>query len=156
MASAWPKAPGRMLAKLVPDIRKTAELVQEINAASAEQNTGAAQVNKAIQQLDQVIQQNAAASEEMASTAEELSSQAEQLQTSIGFFKVERENQKRNGDGKPKPGTQIPAQGKARSTSPSDETSPAAVRRASSTVGKTIDLGRSHDADAQDQDFTTY
>jgi methyl-accepting chemotaxis protein len=79
---------GSMLSKLVPDIRKTAELVQEIAAASAEQNTGANQVNKAIQQLDQVIQQNSSASEEMAATAEELSGQAEQLQTAIGFFKV--------------------------------------------------------------------
>jgi methyl-accepting chemotaxis protein len=79
---------GAMLVKLVPDIRKTSELVREISAASAEQSAGANQVNKAIQQLDQVIQQNAASSEEMASTAEELSSQAEQLQSSIAFFKV--------------------------------------------------------------------
>ncbi|MFO1498349.1 MAG: methyl-accepting chemotaxis protein [Verrucomicrobiota bacterium] len=79
---------GAMLAKLVPDIRKTAELVQEINAASAEQSTGATQVNKAIQQLDQVIQQNASAAEEMASTAEELSGQAERLQSSMAFFRV--------------------------------------------------------------------
>ena len=80
---------GQMLAKLVPDIRKTAELVQEISASSNEQNTGTAQINKAIQQLDQIIQQNAAASEEMASTSVELSSQAEQLQKTIGFFKLE-------------------------------------------------------------------
>ncbi|PTY02442.1 hypothetical protein DB347_23855 [Opitutaceae bacterium EW11] len=79
---------GEMLTKLVPDIRKTAELVQEIAASSAEQTTGAAQVNKAIQQLDQVIQQNSSASEEMASTAEELSSQAEQLQQTIAFFRL--------------------------------------------------------------------
>jgi methyl-accepting chemotaxis protein len=79
---------GAMLAKLVPDIRKTAELVQEIAAASAEQTTGANQVSKAMQQLDQVIQQNSAASEEMASTAEELSTQAQQLQSTIAFFKV--------------------------------------------------------------------
>jgi methyl-accepting chemotaxis protein len=78
-----------MLSKLVPDIRKTAELVQEINASSAEQNTGAEQINKALQQLDQVIQQNASASEEMASTSEELSSQAQQLQAAINFFKVD-------------------------------------------------------------------
>ena len=84
-----------MLTRLVPDIRKTAELVQEINAASAEQNTGATQVNKAIQQLDQVIQQNASAAEEMASTAEELSSQAEQLQATISFFKVDDNSRKR-------------------------------------------------------------
>ncbi len=80
---------GQMLTLIVPDIQKTAELVQEINAASNEQNTGADQVNRAIQQLDQVIQQNASASEEMASTAEELSSQAEQLQDTIGFFKLD-------------------------------------------------------------------
>ena len=79
---------GQLLTKLVPDIQKTAELVREIAAASAEQSTGANQVNKAIQQLDQVIQQNSAAAEEMASTAEELSSQAEVLQSSIGFFKL--------------------------------------------------------------------
>ncbi len=79
---------GDMLTKIVPDIQKTAELVQEINAASNEQNTGAEQINKAIQQLDQVIQQNAGASEEMASTSEELASQAEQLQSSIAFFKI--------------------------------------------------------------------
>jgi methyl-accepting chemotaxis protein len=79
---------GELLQKLVPDIRKTAELVQEIAAGSAEQSTGAAQVNKAIQQLDQVIQQNSSAAEEMASTTEELSSQAEQLQSTIGFFRL--------------------------------------------------------------------
>ena len=57
---------GEMLEKLVPDIQRTAELVQEITAASKEQDTGAEQINKALQQLEQVIQQNASASEEMA------------------------------------------------------------------------------------------
>ena len=80
---------GEMLTRIVPDIQKTAELVQEIAATSNEQNTGADQINKAIQQLDQVIQQNASASEEMASTAEELASQAEQLQSAISFFKID-------------------------------------------------------------------
>ncbi len=79
---------GAMLSKMVPDIKRTAELVQEISAASREQDTGAEQINKAMQQLDQVIQQNASAAEQMSSTAEELSSQAEQLQSSIAFFKV--------------------------------------------------------------------
>jgi methyl-accepting chemotaxis protein len=80
---------GDLLDKMVPDIQRTADLVQEINAASREQDLGAEQINKAIQQLDQVIQQNASASEEMASTAEELSSQSEQLQNTIGFFRVD-------------------------------------------------------------------
>ncbi len=78
---------GEMLTRLVPDIQKTAELVQEISAASNEQNAGAEQINKAIQQLDQVIQQNASGTEEMASTSEELSGQAEQLQDTIAFFR---------------------------------------------------------------------
>ncbi|MBF0459416.1 MAG: MCP four helix bundle domain-containing protein [Nitrospirae bacterium] len=79
---------GTMLNKLVPDIRKTADLVQEITAASNEQNTGAEQINKAIQQLDQVIQQNASAAEQMASTSEELQAQSEQLQGTISYFKT--------------------------------------------------------------------
>ena len=79
---------GELIARLVPDIQKTAELVREIAAARPEQTTGANQVNTAIQQLDQVIQQNAASSEEVSSTAEELSSQAAVLQAAIGFFKV--------------------------------------------------------------------
>ena len=77
-----------MLQKIVPDIQKTADLVQEISSACNEQNTGVDQINKALQQLDQVIQQNASASEEMASTSEELQSQAAQLQATIAFFKV--------------------------------------------------------------------
>ncbi|MBF0519726.1 MAG: MCP four helix bundle domain-containing protein [Nitrospirae bacterium] len=79
---------GVMLKQLVPDIQRTAELVQEISAASNEQNVGADQINKAITQLDQVIQQNASASEEMASTSEELTSQAEQLSAAIAFFRT--------------------------------------------------------------------
>ncbi|AGW14802.1 HAMP domain-containing methyl-accepting chemotaxis protein [Megalodesulfovibrio gigas] len=77
---------GTLLEKLVPDIQKTADLVQEIAATSQEQNSGAGQVNLALQQLDQVVQQNASASEELASTAEELSAQAEQLQAAMDFF----------------------------------------------------------------------
>ncbi len=79
---------GEMLHKLVPDIQKTAELIQEISASSNEQNIGAEQINKAIQQLDQVIQQNAGAAAEMASTSEELNAQADQLKKTISFFKT--------------------------------------------------------------------
>jgi len=78
-----------MLGKILPDVQKTAELVQEISAASREQDAGAGQINTAIQQLDQVIQQNAAASEETSSTAADLATQAEHLQQTITFFKVE-------------------------------------------------------------------
>ncbi len=80
---------GSLLNMLVPNIQKTAELVQEIAAASKEQDAGAEQINSSIQQLDRVIQQNASATEEMASTSEELSSQAEQLQEMVAFFSVD-------------------------------------------------------------------
>ncbi|MCE1246405.1 MAG: methyl-accepting chemotaxis protein [Firmicutes bacterium] len=82
---------GQILDTIVPDIRKTSDLMQEISISSNEQNKGAEQVNKAIIQLDQVIQKNAGMSEEMASTAEELASQAESLLDSISFFKMEEE-----------------------------------------------------------------
>jgi len=85
---------GDMLNRMLPDIQRTAELVQEIAASSKEQDTGAEQINKAIQQLDQVIQQNASASEEMASTTEELSSQAEQLKSTIAFFSLDTGHQR--------------------------------------------------------------
>jgi len=79
---------GGMLDKLVPDIQRTAELVQEITAASKEQDTGAEQINKALQQLEQVIQQNASAAEEMASTTEELTGQSSQLISALAFFRT--------------------------------------------------------------------
>jgi len=79
---------GEMLTKLVPDIQRTAELVQEIAAASKEQDTGAEQINKALVELEKVIQQNASASEEMASTTEELTSQSEQLVSALSFFRT--------------------------------------------------------------------
>ncbi len=85
---------GAMLTQLVPDIQKTAELVQEISASSREQNTGAEQINRAIQQLDQIVQQNASGAEEMASTAEELAAQAEHLQSATALFKTEAGSQK--------------------------------------------------------------
>ncbi|MCM2264613.1 MAG: methyl-accepting chemotaxis protein [Desulfuromonadales bacterium] len=84
---------GQMLAAMVPSIQRTAELVQEIAAASREQDAGAEQIGKSIQQLDGVIQQNASASEEMASTAEELSSQAQQLAEIVGFFVIDEKVQ---------------------------------------------------------------
>ncbi|MDA9467496.1 methyl-accepting chemotaxis protein [Bradyrhizobium sp. CCBAU 53415] len=92
---------GQMLSKLVPDIKKTAELVQEITAACREQDVGSAQINQAIQQLDKVGQQNASASEQVSSTSEELASQAEQLQSTISFFRIEHATRKENAAAEP-------------------------------------------------------
>lgn len=77
---------GAKLQEIVPNIERTAQLVQEIASASIEQNSGADQINNAMQQLNNVTQQNAAASEEMATSSEELSSQAQQLKDLINYF----------------------------------------------------------------------
>ena len=79
---------GKKLEELVPDIKKAAELIQEIAAASSEQSSGAEQIAKGVTQMDTVVQENASVSEELASTAEELASQAKHLQDTIGFFKT--------------------------------------------------------------------
>jgi methyl-accepting chemotaxis protein len=149
---------GQMLAQLVPDIRKTADLVQEISAASTEQNSGTAQINQAIQQLDQVIQQNAAASEEMASTAEELTSQAEQLQSTIAFFKIDSEN----GVARTKTIARSIAGKSLDRTSPSFKGTDKAQGKGNGAGAKKngvkLDLGEhvSASADERDKDFDRY
>jgi methyl-accepting chemotaxis protein len=79
---------GQLLADLVPAIRKTAELVQEVTAASTEQSSGVTQINRAMAQVDSVTQRNASSAEELSSTAEELAAQSEQLQQLMTFFRI--------------------------------------------------------------------
>ena len=80
---------GNLIATVVPNIVKTADLVQEINAASIEQSSGINQINDAMRQLDKATQQNAASAEELAATSEELNGQAAQLQHAVAFFKLD-------------------------------------------------------------------
>jgi methyl-accepting chemotaxis protein len=77
---------GQLLNTIVPSIQRTAELVQEIAAASQEQTAGVEQINRAVNQLDQISQQNASASEELATAAEQLNSQSQHLLQMITFF----------------------------------------------------------------------
>ncbi len=82
---------GEKLLKLVPDIQKTAELVQEISVASREQDVGSGEINTALQQLDQVVQQSAASAEELASSAAELSGQVDGQRQAMRFFTLAQE-----------------------------------------------------------------
>ena len=79
---------GTLLTELVPSIRRTAELVQDVAAASNEQAAGVAQINQSLAQVDQVTQRNASAAEELAATAEEMAAQAEGLQNLVSFFRI--------------------------------------------------------------------
>src|SRR5205823_9799733 len=83
---------GTLLADLVPSIRRTAELVQDVAAASNEQASGVAQINQSLSQVDQVTQRNASAAEELAATAEEMAAQAEGLQNLVSFFRINGEH----------------------------------------------------------------
>lgn len=144
---------GDMLNKMLPDIQKTAELVQEISASSKEQDTGAEQINMAIQQLDQVIQQNAGSAEEMASTTEELSSQAEQLKATIAFFTLEEGSRQR--------GASAPRHKAARPLSIAHQAMPHTMLQKSAKVsgaGAAIDLDMSSQGgvDHLDDEFEKY
>jgi len=141
---------GEMLERLVPDIQKTAELVQEITAASKEQDTGAEQINKALQQLEKVIQQNASAAEEMASTTEELTGQSDQLMTALGFF--------RTGEAGHGPATRAAAAKPANSLGKLREAvAHAAPPHASKSPAKTgVSLKLREGGDAADKEFERY
>ena len=133
---------GEMLDKLVPDIQRTAELVQEISAASKEQDTGAEQINKALQQLEQVIQQNASASEEMASTTEELTGQSDQLVSALAFFHTGDEDGAPNRNGVGSKGRKALPTAPARMTRPGVQT---AAARPAAKGGVNLRLKDKHD-----------
>ena len=140
---------GEMLTNLVPDIRKTAELVAEISAACREQDIGASQINEAIQQLDKVTQQNASASEEMSATSEELAAQAEELQASIAYFRTDASggSTRRAAPSVKRPGVRAPARGPA-------TRGPVAQQQARAK-GFALDLAQGG-PDADDADFREY
>ena len=143
---------GEMLDKLVPDIQKTAELVQEISAASKEQDTGAEQINKALQQLEKVIQQNASASEEMASTTEELTGQSDQLMSALGFFRTGEDGHARAAKGAAKPVHHTEAVAPAKAQKPEAHTPAKAAAAAKSGVS----LKLKEKGDNLDKEFERY
>lgn len=142
---------GDMLQRLVPDIRKTAELVSEISAACREQDVGASQINEAIQQLDKVTQQNAGASEQMSATSEELAAQAEELQTSIAFFRTDSAGGRAPAK---KVATFKPAAraAPARAAAPKPANRPAVHAQQARAKGFALDMATGG-ADAEDMDF---
>jgi len=76
------------LLAVIPDVSRTAQLVQEISLASQEQRSGVEQINSAIHQLNDVVQQNASTSEEMTTSAEQLDSQAQALRELMKQFTI--------------------------------------------------------------------
>lgn len=143
---------GTMLATMVPNIQKTASLIQEISAASLEQSSGTDQINQAMQQLDTVIQQNAGASEEMAATAEELSAQAESLQENIASLIGANAG---NGVGKQFAASSMATRKvSARRQVGQTFMRPAIAAQAQSQIGVDLDMGG--EGDELDKQFSEY
>ncbi len=160
---------GTLINQIVPDIRKTAELIQEISASSREQSSGVEQINKAILQLDEVIQQNASASEEVSSMSEELSSQAEMLRQSVSFFKLGGETtagahrpesrEPRTGEKNPalKPAGRLPMtkEASAGRKTPRAETKPEGAKEGPKATGITV-REIAGDNGMEDSEFENY
>jgi methyl-accepting chemotaxis protein len=154
---------GAMLSKLVPDIRRTAELVEEISASCREQDTGANQVNLAIQQLDKVTQQNASAaeqiassSEEMASTSVELASQADALQTTVSYFRISQNANLAAVAPKPRPKPVLHHTQVAHLPASKPKAKPAARTEPSLKKAKGDSKNVIIEMDAEDADFQQY
>ncbi|EXJ12238.1 HAMP domain-containing methyl-accepting chemotaxis protein [Nitrincola nitratireducens] len=144
---------GKMLEALVPNIKRTSDLIQEISASAIEQDKGASEISKALQQLDQVVQQSAASAEEMAATSEELSAQAEQMNVTMEFFIIDERSGHRNP--LPLASTRTP-QKNTRISHPSS-TSLAQNPKKTASVNKPISKSQGVDIDLDsDDDFTRY
>ena len=168
---------GDLLQKIVPDIQKTAELVQEISASCNEQNAGADQINRAIQQLDNVIQQNASASEQMTSNSENMAGSAKEmaanasdmtgqslnLQETIAFFRVNGSESTTVRRGKVSTHSvapqAIPEKTSARTPQPEDvspETIPCEVQTSKKTGYDLDKSGQTDEEDEDDSEFAKY
>jgi methyl-accepting chemotaxis protein len=151
---------GTMLAAIVPELRKTSGLVQEISASCKEQNTGTEQIAKAIMQLDQVVQDNASNSEELASMSEELTGQARQLAETVAFFKTDEGGQRvapAAAEAKP----QVKPQAKIRGGEEGREVPITVVRPAGAANSRSTAIAlpsgaRRSGAVASDADFTEF
>ena len=92
-----------VFSNMVTQVKKVADLVNEIATASEDQTNGIEQISKAIQQMNQVVQQNAANAEETAAASEELSSQAQGLNALVDKIAGEVNMEGNRGDTGDKP-----------------------------------------------------
>ena len=77
---------GGTMDEIVVGVRRVADLMREVTAASQDQTSGIEQVNQAVGQMDQVTQQNAALVEEATAAAQSLEHQAKSLLQTVNVF----------------------------------------------------------------------
>jgi len=80
---------GKLIADLVPTIRRTSELVGEVAAASGEQAAGVSHVDRAMANVDTVAQRNASGAEELSATANALADQASSLRQLVSTVRLD-------------------------------------------------------------------
>jgi methyl-accepting chemotaxis protein len=148
------RSAGEMLGKLVPDIRRTAELVEEISAGTREQNAGASQINTAIQQLDKVTQQNTSAAEQLSATSEELASQAEQMQGAISYFRIDGDIAEVEDKRSQKIRKELTEKARHMATAPHKAPARVSTRASRPAGGGGFDLDLSETGDDLDKEFT--
>jgi methyl-accepting chemotaxis protein len=144
---------GSMLEKLVPDIKRTSELVEEISAACREQDVGSAQISQAIQSLDKVTQQNASASEEMSATSEELANQADRLRETISFFRIGDQPGARQAAPAHQPAARAPARAPAKPAVHQQIAKAQSFARETASAAKPAKAGAAPAAKAQGSGF---
>jgi len=81
---------GKLFDEIVPNIKKAADMVQDITISSDEQDSAVNQINSGMMQLNEVTQHAASASEELASTAQTLKAQADALGDMMNFFSYDK------------------------------------------------------------------
>jgi methyl-accepting chemotaxis protein len=128
----------QLLTELVPAIRSTAELVQEVAAASAEQSSGVAQIHRALGNVDQITQRNASSAEELSSTAEEMAAQADAMRSQAENVRGHAESLHRvvaffRTDATAPPAAEAPVGGENALTAPSSD-APVESERAAAPV----------------------
>ncbi len=79
---------GALFKQILPNISHTADLIQEISSASAEQSSGLSEITIAMTQLDKVARQNAVASEQLSAMSQDMQNIVDDLQQSVQYFSI--------------------------------------------------------------------
>ncbi|MBI5258046.1 MAG: MCP four helix bundle domain-containing protein [Burkholderiales bacterium] len=80
---------GSTMDEIVVSVRRVADIMGELTAASAEQSAGVEQINLAMGQMDQMTQSNAALVEQAAAAAQSLEHQSRALVATVDVFKLD-------------------------------------------------------------------
>ncbi len=136
---------GNLLTQVIPEILKTAKLIEDITVASNDQKNGAMQVNAAITQLNKVTQDNAASSEQLSASAEFFIDLANDLADQVAFFSTEGKMKERKVRREKTPGTPV-----ATTIVESDVASQTEAEKKDTSPGVSLNLGGEK---TEDDDF---